>query len=58
MASPKRLLFPDEFTKITSLEELELKNYKRFIRFNDNFTVLDRATNKGLFNLKKCFNRL
>ena len=41
-ASPKRLLFPDEFTNITSLEELELKNYRRFIRFNDNFTVLDR----------------
>ena len=52
-ASPKRLIFPDEFTKITSLEVLELKNYRRFIRFNDNFTVLDRATNKGLFNLKK-----
>ncbi|MBT4959542.1 MAG: hypothetical protein HON33_06190, partial [Flavobacteriaceae bacterium] len=53
MAPPKYLLFPDEFTNITSLEVLELKNYKRFIRFNDNFTVLDRATNKGLFNLKK-----
>ena len=36
-ASPKRLLFLDEFTKITSLEVLELKNYRRFIRFNDNF---------------------
>ena len=49
-AIPKRLILPDEFTNITSLEDLELINYRRYIKFNDNFTVGDRTTNKGLFN--------